>query len=192
MSIFFSFFWIIILSGRLPKDACSSKPVERDYLSFLFHVRVDKLLKKDFNIVIINSYHNNDKYPVLEKAVADMDKDRIPTEQDIKNWYNKVYSSGQQQSMRPKEAYAVFLDYLDAQKGKKLLDVSCGTGFLLLNAVERARSEYERPTAIIAKTIPGKGVPFMEEKWEWHGKAPNEKETEEALNELRKLGREIR
>ena len=62
----------------------------------------------------------------------------------------------------------------------------------ILNAVERARSEYERPTAIIAKTIPGKGVPFMEEKWEWHGKAPNEKETEEALNELRKLGREIR
>jgi len=61
----------------------------------------------------------------------------------------------------------------------------------ILNAVERARAEYEKPTVIIAKTISGKGVSFMEGKWEWHGKAPNEKEAEEALSELRKLGRKI-
>lgn len=38
-----------------------------------------------------------------------------------------------------------------------------------------------RPKAIIAKTIPGKGVSFMENKPEWHGKAPSPKETQEAL-----------
>ena len=42
------------------------------------------------------------------------------------------------------------------------------------------------PTAIIAKTIQGKGVSFMENKAEWHGKAPKEEEYKQALEELMK------
>ncbi|MBT3689951.1 transketolase [bacterium] len=42
-----------------------------------------------------------------------------------------------------------------------------------------------KPKAIIAKTIPGKGVSFMENKYEWHGIAPNEEELVKALNELK-------
>jgi transketolase len=44
----------------------------------------------------------------------------------------------------------------------------------------------DRPTAIIAHTIKGKGVSFMEGKAEWHGKAPNNEEFEKALAELSK------
>ena len=40
------------------------------------------------------------------------------------------------------------------------------------------------PTAIIAKTVKGKGVSFMENAAGWHGKAPNRKEMEQALREL--------
>ncbi len=55
------------------------------------------------------------------------------------------------------------------------------------NAFKIARETKGRPTYIIAHTIKGKGVSFMEDNVEWHGKAPNEKETELALQELQKL-----
>lgn len=54
----------------------------------------------------------------------------------------------------------------------------------ILNAFENARREYEKPTVIIAKTIPGKGVSFMEGRYEWHGKAPSDEETKKAIKEL--------
>ncbi|MCX8056865.1 MAG: transketolase [Ignavibacteria bacterium] len=55
------------------------------------------------------------------------------------------------------------------------------------NAISNFKSTKEKPTFIIAHTIKGKGVSFMEDNVEWHGKAPNEKETELALMELKKL-----
>jgi len=42
----------------------------------------------------------------------------------------------------------------------------------------------KKPLAIIAKTTPGKGISFMEHRYEWHGKAPNEIEYEKAMREL--------
>jgi len=54
------------------------------------------------------------------------------------------------------------------------------------NAVRQAREVYDQPTVIIAKTVPGKGVPFMENDPYWHGKAPNKKEESQALGELNK------
>ena len=42
-----------------------------------------------------------------------------------------------------------------------------------------------KPTAIIAKTVKGKGVSFMENQCGWHGKAPNEEEYKIAMAELR-------
>ena len=44
------------------------------------------------------------------------------------------------------------------------------------------------PTAIIAKTIKGKGVSFMEDKASWHGVAPNDEEFAAAMEELEKAG----
>ena len=54
----------------------------------------------------------------------------------------------------------------------------------LIDAFETAKTTKGMPTAIIAKTIKGKGVSFMENKAEWHGKGPNEEEYNEALAEL--------
>ena len=56
----------------------------------------------------------------------------------------------------------------------------------IIDAVNEARAVYENPTVIIAHTIPGKGVSFMENKFEWHGKVPNPEEAKIALEELRK------
>ena len=52
------------------------------------------------------------------------------------------------------------------------------------DALNSAKECKGKPTAIIAKTIKGKGVSFMENKVEWHGKAPNEEEYKLAIQEL--------
>lgn len=57
----------------------------------------------------------------------------------------------------------------------------------IINACQMAKSVSQRPTAIIAHTIPGKGVEFMENKFEWHGKPPSKKEAAQALKQLRTL-----
>lgn len=54
-------------------------------------------------------------------------------------------------------------------------------------AIENAQLETIHPTAIIAKTIPGKGVSFMENDFRWHGKVPNEQEAAQAIQELSRI-----
>lgn len=54
----------------------------------------------------------------------------------------------------------------------------------IINAFKDAKEIKEKPTAIIAKTIKGKGVSYMENQAGWHGKAPNDDEYQIALNEL--------
>ncbi len=61
----------------------------------------------------------------------------------------------------------------------------------IISACEMAKSIYERPTAIIAHTIPGKGVAEMEYKFEWHGKPPSKDLAQKALQELRTLEGQI-
>jgi len=55
----------------------------------------------------------------------------------------------------------------------------------LLQAFEQAANHKGQPTIIIAKTIKGKGVSFMENQVGWHGSAPNAEQAEAALKELR-------
>jgi transketolase len=62
----------------------------------------------------------------------------------------------------------------------------------IIAACRHARAVFEKPTVIIAYTIPGKGVDFMENDWHWHGKPPKPEEARVALRELRTLGGKIR
>lgn len=54
-----------------------------------------------------------------------------------------------------------------------------------IEAIEKAKLVKNKPTILIAKTIPGKGVSFMENDYHWHGKPPNKEEAEKALIELK-------
>jgi len=62
----------------------------------------------------------------------------------------------------------------------------------IIRAFEEARAIFEKPTVIIAHTIPGRGVAEFERKYEWHGKAPNKDEANMALKELRTLNGKIK
>ena len=54
----------------------------------------------------------------------------------------------------------------------------------IIGAFEEARQIKEKPSIIIARTVKGKGVSFMENKAEWHGKAPNQAQYERAMKDL--------
>jgi transketolase len=56
-----------------------------------------------------------------------------------------------------------------------------------VDVVKLAKKVFEKPSVVIARTIPGKGVSFMEKDFHWHGKPPNKEEAKKALKELRTL-----
>ncbi|NQW44855.1 MAG: hypothetical protein HQ462_05555, partial [Deltaproteobacteria bacterium] len=54
----------------------------------------------------------------------------------------------------------------------------------IIGALEKARLETEKPTLIVAKTVKGKGVSFMENAIGWHGVTPNKEQLQQALIEI--------
>ena len=52
---------------------------------------------------------------------------------------------------------------------------------------QKVKAVKNKPSAIIAKTVKGKGVSYMENVASWHGKAPNEDEYKTAMEELNKV-----
>jgi transketolase len=62
----------------------------------------------------------------------------------------------------------------------------------IVRAVGMAKSSLDKPTVIIAHTIPGKGVTAFEGDYRWHGKAPNADEGRAALKELRTLSGKVK
>ncbi len=57
----------------------------------------------------------------------------------------------------------------------------------IVDSVEKAKAIYEKPTLIIAHTIPGKGIKDIEFDYTWHGKPPKPEEAEKFLRELKKI-----
>lgn len=62
----------------------------------------------------------------------------------------------------------------------------------VIDACSMARAIIEKPSVIIAHTVPGKGVPFMEYDYHWHGAPPNSEQAKEALKKLRSLDGKIK
>lgn len=58
-------------------------------------------------------------------------------------------------------------------------------------AFEKAKTVKGKPTVIIASTIKGKGVSYMEDQVGWHGKAPNEEQYKQAMNELIEMQKKL-
>ena len=76
------------------------------------------------------------------------------------------------------KAFRLNVEYIDGHNIPQILD-----------AFEKARNHTGVPTVILAQTVKGKGVSFMENNAGWHGKVPSEEEYLKALEELRVGGR---
>lgn len=101
---------------------------------------------------------------------------------------NNIQIDGYTESVMPleplREKYESF--------GWHVLEIDGHNFQSIIDAVNEAKAIYEKPTVIIAHTIPGKGVSFMENDYLWHGKPPGKEEAEKALKELRTLGGKIK
>ncbi len=62
----------------------------------------------------------------------------------------------------------------------------------MIDACAMARAIVEKPVMLIAHTVPGKGVPFMEFDFHWHGAPPDHEQAVKALHDLRTLKGKIR
>ena len=76
--------------------------------------------------------------------------------------------------------------------GWHVLEIDGNNIEAIIDACAMARAVVEKPVMIIAHTIPGKGVDFMESDFHWHGSPPNHEQAVKALHELRTLGGKIR
>jgi len=94
--------------------------------------------------------------------------------------YNGIQLSGDVKDIMPvdslKEKYQAF--------GWKIFEVDGHNIEAVVKVLEEAKNYNDGPSAVLAKTIPGKGVSFMEGKWEWHGKTISKEEETQALKEL--------
>lgn len=75
--------------------------------------------------------------------------------------------------------------------GWHVIDVDGHNIEQIIDAINMAKAIFEKPVLIIAHTIPGKGVDFMEFDFAWHGIPPNKEQAKEALRQLRTLGGKI-
>lgn len=76
--------------------------------------------------------------------------------------------------------------------GWQVIEINGNDIEAVIDACAMARAIQEKPIMIIAHTIPGKGVDFMENDFHWHGMPPNHEQAIKALHELRTLGGKIR
>lgn len=101
---------------------------------------------------------------------------------------NNIQIDGYTENVMPLEPFRAKLEAF----GWHVLEIDGHSFEEITEAVGQAKAVFGRPTAIIAHTIPGKGVPQFEHKFEWHGKPPTEEEGKEALKALRTLGGKIK
>lgn len=100
---------------------------------------------------------------------------------------NNIQIDGYTENVMPKEPlktkYEVF--------GWQVIEIDGHNIRQVIEACEEAKAIYQKPVMIIANTIPGKGVDFMEYEFKWHGNPPNQEQAEKALRQLRSLGGRI-
>ncbi len=100
---------------------------------------------------------------------------------------NNIQIDGRTEDVMPLENFRAKLESFNWH----VLEVDGHNIQAIIDACRQAEAITERPSAIICHTVPGKGVDFMENKFEWHGKPPTADEAKLALAELRSLGGRI-
>ena len=138
-----------------------------------------KYLKKDYHTYVLLgcSEHNEG---VLWEAALSAAKFRLDNLVAIVD-YNKLQLDGYNQEVLPIEPIAdkwvSFGWYVQRIDGHDIGQI--------IEAVRNAHSKKVLPSVIIADTIKGKGISYMEDVCGWHGKAPDDKEYEKAMAELK-------
>lgn len=145
-----------------------------------------KLDKKDFHTFVISSDGEHQEGNTWE-AIMFAGKYKLNNLTVIID-RNNIQIDGFTENVMPleplKEKYASFNWEVFEADGNNIRE--------FVDVVKLAKKVFEKPSVVIARTIPGKGVSFMEKDFHWHGKPPNKEEAIKALRELRTLQGRIR
>ncbi len=140
-----------------------------------------KLDKKDYQVYVLTSDGEHEEGNTWEAAMF-AGKNKLSNLTEVVD-RNNIQIDGYTEDVMPleplKAKYEAFNWHVLEIDGNNIRE--------FVNAVGETRSISEKPTVIIANTIPGMGVSFMEKDFVWHGKAPNQEEAKKALAELRTL-----
>ncbi|HEY1063970.1 MAG TPA: transketolase [Candidatus Saccharimonadales bacterium] len=101
---------------------------------------------------------------------------------------NNIQIDGPTESVMPLES----LKHKWEAFGWHVLEIDGNDMEAIIDACAMAKAITEKPVVIIAYTIPGKGVDFMENDFHWHGAPPNREQAKKALHQLRTLDGKIR
>ena len=101
---------------------------------------------------------------------------------------NNIQIDGPTEQIMPLEDYRAKWEAF----GWHVIEIDGNDIEAVIDACAMARAIVEKPVAIIAHTVPGKGVDFMEFDFHWHGMPPNLEQANKALSELRTLGGKIK
>nr|MBI5455517.1 transketolase [Candidatus Levybacteria bacterium] len=140
-----------------------------------------KLDKKDYQVYVLTSDGEHQEGNTWEAAMF-AGKHKLNNLTQVID-RNNIQIDGFTENVMPleplKEKYLAF--------GWEVLEVDGNNIKAFVDTIKQARAVFEKPVCIIAHTIPGLGVSFMEKDFTWHGKPPNKEEADKALKELRTL-----
>jgi transketolase len=139
-----------------------------------------KLQKKDYHVWVVVGDGESQEGSVWEAAMsaAKWKLDNIIAILDRNNLQN----DWQVDELMPIEPVA---DKWQAF-GWHVVDIDGHDMEAIVAALEAARDRQGGPTLVLARTVKGKGVSYMENVCEWHGKAPSQEEADQALDEIRR------
>lgn len=96
---------------------------------------------------------------------------------------NNIQIDGNTEDIMPLEPFTAKLGSF----GWHVLTVDGHNIEAIIDAINFTKSIHDQPSVIVCHTTPGKGVSFMENKFEWHGKAPTEEQAAQALGQLKAI-----
>jgi transketolase len=163
----------------LPGIENSSGPLGQGISQAVGMALAGKLDKKNYSVFCITSDGEHDEGQLWEAVMA-AKKYKLDNLIVIVD-RNNIQIDGYTKNIMPiaplKDKYITFGWRVMTTNGHNLKQI--------ISTVKKAKAVKNKPTVIIAETILGKGVRFMENKYIWHGKTTNPKETEKALEQLR-------
>jgi len=139
-----------------------------------------KLQKKDYHVFVIIGDGESQEGSIWEASMAapNFKLDNLTAILDYNHLQND-YSVDDIMPIHPAvDKWQAF--------GWHVLDIDGHDMAQVVQALEEAKSHQGTPTMIVANTVKGKGVSYMENVCEWHGKAPCQEEADQALKELRR------
>ncbi|OGM33099.1 transketolase, partial [Candidatus Woesebacteria bacterium RIFCSPHIGHO2_01_FULL_44_21] len=161
---------------RLPALETTSGPLGSGLAQAAGYALAARMDNKRFRVFCINSDGEHDAGNHWEAAMF-AGKNRLSNLTTFVD-RNNIQIDGHTEDIMPLEPLAAKYEafnwhvlHIDGHNMEEIVD-----------SVNHARAVYEKPTVIICHTIPGKGVSFMENMYEWHGKPPNEEEAKKALH----------